>query len=105
MNKELPRRSTGNVVEPGDGFLPNGKPNLAPAAGYDAARPVQYSDESDTVYKQRLALFELAELHAQQNEAGGATVEQQKEEAKIRYEADLANIEAVAATNSKNRVK
>jgi hypothetical protein len=97
MTQELPRRSTGNVMEPGDGFIKPGVADLSPAAGYKAARPVQYSDESDTVYKQRLAEFDLAKLHAEQNAAGGATVEQQKTDAKLKYEAEVANIDQIEA--------
>lgn len=68
-----PRRSTGNVVEPGDGFISPGVPDLSPAAGYDAARPVQYADESDTMFNMRLAEFEEAEATAKeiQSASGG----------------------------------
>lgn len=98
MAKEIeeghPRRSTGNVMEPGDGYLPNGKPDLSPEAGYKAAEPVQYSDESDTQFSARVAMWESAKATAANIAAGGLDFDAQKVALKARYEADLAALDA-----------
>lgn len=90
-------RSLGNVMEPGDGFLPNGKPDLSPAAGYVAAEPTQYADESDTRFADRLALWNERKATAEQIAAGGATFEQRREALEARHEADLAALDAEEA--------
>lgn len=83
-------RSSGNVMEPGDGYLDNGRPNLSPSAGYVAAEPHQYDDESDARYEDRLALWNKRKMHAQQIEQmGGATREQRKEELEAEHEAEI----------------
>lgn len=94
MTKELPRRSTGNVVEPGDGYLANGHPDLSPDAGYDAARPVQYSDESDITYKQRLADFELREAHAKEIASASGSTQDSLESRKLVIKAQRAKEDA-----------
>lgn len=98
---EHPRKSTGNVVEPGDGYLDNGNPNLAPSAGYEAAYPVQYADESDSNFEIRVNEFERRRNHAEQIEAGGATLEQRKEDLELKHEAELANLDRQEATRPK----
>jgi hypothetical protein len=90
--EERPRRSTGNVREPGDGYLPNGQPDLRPSAGYDSP-PVQYSDESDSSFQLRVADFETRKAHAEEIEAGGPTLESAKKAAKERYDAEIASLE------------
>lgn len=91
-SKQPHRRSTGRVVEPE--YHKDGTPNLKPTAGYAGHEPVQYDDESDEVFAQRVAMFESARNTAEQIEAGGATLEQKKEAARIRYEAEILNIES-----------
>jgi hypothetical protein len=87
------RRSTGNVVEPGDGFLPNGHPNLSPSAGYVAAEPVQYADESDSQFQMRLDMWNSAIANAKAIE-GNADYDFQREQLKLKYDNELAGIDA-----------
>lgn len=93
---EKPRRSTGNVKEPGLGRLPNGQVDLRPTAGYEGNEPVQYSDESDTQFAGRVAQFESSLASAKQIEAGGPTLETSKAALKAKYEADLLSLETQA---------
>lgn len=102
-NNERPRRSTGNVKEPGYGYLANGKPNLMPTAGYEGNEPVQYSDENDAQFALRKADFDLRFAHAKQIENGGASRDQLKEDAKLRYEAEIASIDTQADVWDANR--
>jgi hypothetical protein len=90
-------RSMGNVMEPGDGYLPNGKPNLSPDAGYVAAEPVQYADESDTRYQDRLALWNERKATAEQIAAGGATFEQRRDALEAKHEVEMNALEAEEA--------
>lgn len=103
LNNEKPRRSTGNVKEPGYGYLENGQVNLMPTAGYAGNEPVQYSDESDAQFAIREADFQLRWNHAKQIENGGASRDQLKEDAKLRYEAELVSIDTQADVWDANR--
>ncbi len=98
-----PRRSSGNVMEPGDGYLPNGHPNLSPSAGYVAAEPIQYGDESDTQFEMRMAQWNSAKATAQAIE-GNADFDFQRETLKTKYEAELAGIDA-AEDRASGKVK
>lgn len=99
------RRSTGTVREPGDGYLENGNPNLAPSAGYDSNPPVQYADESDEQFAKRVDDFETRRQHAEDIEnAGGITQDSFDSRKKLldeRYEADLKNLEMRRDNKSK----
>lgn len=100
-----PRRSTGNVMEPGDGYLPNGKPNLSPSAGYVAAEPVQYGDESDAQFAIRMAEWNSAKAHAKQIEVGGATFAQRRDELEAKLDVDLAALDKEEARVTGKPVK
>ena len=92
-NAESPRRSTGSVIEEGTGYLPNGKPDLSPAAGYEGHEPVRYSDENDEQFAGRVAQFESARATALdiQNAAGMTqdSYEAKKQVIETQYQADL----------------
>jgi hypothetical protein len=95
QNEEKPRRSTG-LAQDNDGnygYLDNGKPNLAPTAGYENTKPVQYSDETDEQYQIRLSDWEVRYAHAQDIEDGGASYESQKKALDAKYDADMAMLD------------
>ena len=98
MTKESPRRSTGKPIENKDGYLPNGKPNLMPTAGYEGHEPVQYSDENDQQFAGRVAMFKSAYATAVAIEnADGKTQDSynaRKEALDAQYDADLANLDS-----------
>lgn len=98
MSKEMPRRSTGNKIDPKDQYLPNGKPNLMPTAGYEGHEPVQYSDETDEQFAGRVAMFKSAYATAVSIENANGTSQDsykaRKEALDAQYDADLANLEA-----------
>lgn len=103
MVNEPNRRSTGNVMEPGDGYLADGvTPDLSPTAGYKAAEPVQYADESDTQFADRVAQWESAKASAENIAKGGLDFEAQKKALKVRYDADVAALEATAKREVKH---
>lgn len=91
--EERPRRSTGQVKEPGHGRLPNGQPDLRPSAGYEGNEPVQYSDESDAQFAIRKADFEERRMHAEEIEAGGATRETERKRLTAKHEAEMAELD------------
>lgn len=93
---EKPRRSTGMKQEgdKGFGYLPNGKPNLSPEAGYVNTEPVQYSDETDVQFTRRHADWEIRFEHAKDIAAGGASLESQMKVLDAQYELDKASLEA-----------
>lgn len=93
-NASGPSRHGPKVLEPGDGRLANGEPDLSPAAGYVAATPYQYSDESDALFAARVAMWESAKASAIETALGGPTFEARKKALKLKYEADLAVLEA-----------
>lgn len=88
-------RPQGSVIGPRGDVLPNGKPNLAPSAGYDGHAPVQFSDESDEMFAGRVAMFTSALANARAIEAGGLDFDAQIEAAEARHEAEISNLEAL----------
>lgn len=86
------RRSTGNVKEPGQGYLSNGMADLSPTAGYEGNEPVQYADENDQQFTGRVADFELRRAHAEEIEAGGASQESEIKVLDAKYDVDVAQI-------------
>lgn len=94
-------RPQGTVI-PANGFrLPNGKPNLAPSAGYDGHAPVQFSDESDEMFAGRVAMFESALANARAIEHGGLDTAGLIAAADARHEAEVASIKANAEEDKK----
>lgn len=82
-------RTQGSVIEPSK--------DLSPVAGYDGHYPVQFSDETDAMFKGRVAMFEGSLASARQIASGGASLADAKAAAKARYDAEVANLEAVYA--------
>lgn len=83
----------GSVIEPV--AVPGGGFDLSPTAGYDGHYPVQFSDEADSTFAARVAMFEGSLASARQIQNGGATLEEAKAAATARYEAEIANLEVV----------
>jgi hypothetical protein len=95
MSKELPRRSTGIKSDLKDGYVRPGVADVSPAAGYNTVAPVQYSDETDEQFSQRVAMFESAKANAEALEDGTFnSVENQLKALDARYDAEKAVIEA-----------
>lgn len=88
-------RPQGTPLPPAGNRLPNGKPNLAPSAGYDGHAPVQFEDESDEMFAGRVAMFESALANAVAIEKGGLDIDGQIRAAEARHEAEIASLEAM----------
>lgn len=83
----------GHVREPGDGYIKPGVPDLSPTAGYENTRPVQYADESDFQYQQRLTMWEKAYASAKAIEAGNPDIAR-REQIESQYKLDIAELDA-----------
>lgn len=99
MSKKDTNKDASSLAEQGTPIsgngqrLANGKPNLAPTAGYDGHYPVQFGDETDEVFAQRVAMFEDSFATAVSIEAGGANLEQQISALEAKFEAEKLALE------------
>lgn len=84
----------GSVIEPVERI--GGIPVITPTTGYEGHYPVQFSDESDQTFAERVSMFVSAYASAVINENGAKSVEA-KEASKValkaKYELDLKALE------------
>lgn len=74
----------------------SGVPIISPTSGYDGHYPVQFSDESDATFAERVSMFDSAYASAVKNEKGANSVEGKaaaKVALKAKYELDLKALE------------
>ena len=73
-----------------------GVPIISPTSGYDGHYPVQFSDESDATFSERVLMFKSAYASAVKNEKGANSVEGKaaaKDALKAKYDIDLKALE------------
>lgn len=78
--------------------LDNGKPDLSPTAGYDGHFPVQFGDETDETFAQRVAMFKQSYSSAMNIASGGQTYDGAVAALDARYEAEMAGIDSQKGT-------
>jgi hypothetical protein len=81
----------GSVIEPTP--VPGGGFDLRPTAGYNGHYPVQFSDESDQTFAERVAMFESSYASAAATERGGEDLASAKSALEAKYKAELLALE------------
>jgi hypothetical protein len=95
----------GTPIGPNGNRLDNGKPNLAPTAGYDGHYPVQFDDETDEMFAMRVAMFEDSYSTAVNIEEGGENLESQIKALDAKHEAEVAALKASHEAKAANRAE